>query len=152
MKNVLVFIFIALITLINADATIKISTPSVSTCEKGLAKVTLEATLEGSTSSQTLNFNMTLVDDGSKEYMATCRVELGNITEVSSSEDIDIDASDEETENNDDASDLGDEKTLRILSYNKRKLESTQVNCEFNPPESTTTLTYKDGSVLITDG
>ena len=93
MKNVLVFIFIALITLINADATIKISTPSVSTCEKGLAKVTLEATLEGSTSSQTLNFNMTLVDDGRKEYMATCRVELaGNIT---SSEDID--ASDEET-------------------------------------------------------
>ena len=124
----------------------------MSTCEKGLAKVTLEETLEGSTSSQTLNFNMTLVDDGSKEYMVTCRVEFGNITEDFCSEDIDIDASDEETENNDDASDLGDGKTLRILSFNKRKLESTQVNCEFNPPESATTLTYKDGSVLITDG
>ena len=149
MKNVVVFIFIALITLINADATIKISTPSVSTCEKGLAKVTLEATLEGSTSSQTLNFNMILVDDGSKEYMATCRVELaGNIT---SSEDIH--ASDEEPENSDDVSESGNGgKTLRILSFNKRKLESTQVNCEFNQPESSTTLTYKDGSVLITDG
>ena len=138
MKNVLVFIFIALITLINADATIKISTPSVNTCEKGLAKVSLEATLEGSTSSQTLNFNMSLVDDGNEEYMAACRVELAG--HISSSEDIDV-------------SDLGDGgKTLRILSYNKRKLEFTQVNCEFKPPERSTTLTYKDGSVLITDG
>jgi hypothetical protein len=93
----------------------------VSTCEGGLAKVTFDATLEGSTSLQTISFNMTLVDDGSKEYMAACRVD-------------------------------GDGRTLRILNFNKRKLESSQVNCDFNPPESSNTLTYKEGSVLITDG
>ncbi len=117
MKNLRAFIFIALITLINTEVTIIISTPSVSTCEGGLAKATFDATLEGSTSLQTISFNMTLVDDASKEYMAACRVELGgNITEDSSSEEIDV--SDEESESNDDASDLGDGRTLRILNFN----------------------------------
>ena len=49
--------------------------------------------------------------------------------EDSSSEEIDV--SDEETdEDNIDASDLDNRgKTLRILNYKKRKLESIQVNC-----------------------
>ena len=124
MKNVVVFIFIALITLINTKATIKISTPTESTCEGGLAKVTLKATLE-STSLQSFTFNMTLVDDGSKEYMVACRVEY-KVEKVF--------------------------PITRILNYNKRKLKSTQVNCEFNQPEEETTLTLKENSVLITDG
>lgn len=94
---------------------------------------------------------MTLVDDESREYIAAYSVELPqNMIEDSSSEEINV--SDEEIdEDNVDASDLDNGgKTLRILNYKKRKLESIQVNCEFNQSESVSTLTYKERSVLIT--
>ena len=122
MKNVVVFIFIALITLINTNADFIFSTPAESTCVEGLAKATLEATVQ-STSSVSFTFNITLVDSESYEYKAACIVDY----------------------------ERRDEIRRRILNYNKRKLESTQVNCEFNQPEEETTLTYKKNSIFITD-
>ena len=43
----------------------------------------------------------------------------------------------------------GSQGFLRILNNNKRILQSSQIYCEFEPPETTTTLTYKEGPVLI---
>ena len=128
MKNVVVFIFIALITLINTNADFIFSTPGESTCDGELAKVTLEATVQ-STSSVSFTFNITLVYSESNEYKTACEVNYEAESEP--------------------GPELGEIR--RILNYNKRKLESTQVYCEFNKPEEETTLTYKKNSIFITD-
>ena len=122
MKNVVVFIFIALITLINTQATIEFNTPGESTCEEGSAKATLSANID-STSPVSLTFSITLVDTEDIEYTATCTIQY-------------------------EPQQTGGR---RILSYNKRKLDSTQVNCEFNQPEKATTLNYKADSISNPD-
>ena len=69
MKNILVFIFIALIALIKTQEAIKINIHSVSNCDEGNPKVTLAAFSEGIPSAQPTIFNMTLVEDEKKEYI-----------------------------------------------------------------------------------